>query len=280
MPTEIMDPTELIRRHNEAESPRAAAEVEAEVTVRERLLAMPAELLNAGYVTLCSIWPERLTSQCFHHGGAGRKFYTIPPGSATEPSYLLLQNTYDIVLVQEGMDKGYAEKVIRADQIAVDLIMYWTGDHPANVRGKKGVGVIKGKMVDGKVRATPEEITALKKQQDGFLQFLVDRADDFWMKGDRGKIQKEHKLAVRYLGLDEKSHLWINDTIQKHVNCPWCGDRVPIEAIVCKTGCRRDIAPYYVERDLQAEGWPAVMAEIERLTKKKKGTKDDPSKNF
>ena len=114
----------------------------------------------------------------------------MQPGSPEKPSYLLLQNTFDIVLGQEGMDKAYGRAIIRADQIATDLIMHWTGDHPANVRGKKGIGVIKGVLVNGKIQATPEEIKVLEKQQKGFLQFLVDRADEHWMRGDRGKIHE------------------------------------------------------------------------------------------
>lgn len=265
---------EALRSYNESESPRAIADLEAEAGMRERLFGMPAEYVQAPYVFLCSIWPERLVSPPYTHGGVGRKFYYLEPGSPEKPFILPLQNTFDMIIVQQGVGEvGHQPGTITAAQIAKDLIAHWTGDHPANRKGKKGIGVIKGHFDKGQVFASPQEIAELDKLQRAFLTFLVERADEYWdsgRPGDRDKITSEHRKALKMLGLDESQHPWLRSKVQQFNQCPACAERILAEANRCRH-CQTNLIAYFMEMDEipHATQWPSVVKGIERMTKKK-----------
>lgn len=269
-----MSPIEALREYNAAESPAAIMDLEAEAQARERIFSMPAELLNAPFVVICSIWPEPLESQPFTHGGSGIKRYRIPPGSPEKPQYLLLQNTYDLIIQQEGIgEKGHRAAPIMASQIAHDIIMHWTGDHPGNQRGKKGVGVIRGvRTVAGGIEATPDEILNLVTQQKAFLSFLVERADEWFDNGKREKIGKEHRKALKMLGLDETQHLWVRSKVNQYNQAPCCAERVLTEATVCRH-CHTNLINWFIEEDIVPEQskWPKVFAAIERRKGQSRG---------
>lgn len=141
------DAVDALRAYNMEEVPRIQADLEAEKMVRERLFNMPAEAFRRSYVVICSIWPENLVSEPFHHGGLGRKRYTIEAGSDKNPAYTLIETTFD--WITNNGPNGTPENmqgVIHAHQIAKDLIQHWTGDHPGNKKGKRGIGVIEGRL--------------------------------------------------------------------------------------------------------------------------------------
>lgn len=263
---------DALRVYNEQESPRAAADLEVEALMKSRMFSLPAELIQAPFVVVCSVWPERLTSQAFTHGGAGIKRYKIEPGSPEKPSYLPIQNTYDLIQQPESLTGplGHRPATILASQIAVDLIQYWTGDHPGNRRGKKGVGVIKGTRTEtGSIVATPDEIVQLVKMQHDFLSFLVERADEYWDIGKREKVTNEHRKALKMLGLDIGQHPWYRSKVQLYNTCPRCAEKILVEANFCKH-CRTDLVEFFMDENVVPDGeiWPSVVRAIERKTAK------------
>lgn len=262
---------EALRQYNEAESPAVLASLEAEAAMKERLYWMPADVFRQGYVVLCSVWPERLVSEPFHHGGVARKRYVIEGGSPERPAYLMIENTFDWIQMQGPDNKAeFHQATIYAHQIAKDLIQYWTGDHPGNRRGKRGVGVISGALDrdTSTVTATPDEILELHKLQHSFLSYSVELADALWDSGNpvqRGKISREHRKAFAMLGLDEKQHPWVRTRVAAYLSCPACGERIRAEATVCKE-CKTNLIDYFMGEDLPIkEGdWPNVVLGIAR----------------
>jgi len=116
---------EALRAFNETESPQTAADIEAEVRHRERMFNIPAEFQNARFVTICSVWPERMVSQAFTHAGVGIRRYTIEAGSLNKPAYLLLENTFDLVIQQEGVGEvGHGVRTITAVSYGADIIKH------------------------------------------------------------------------------------------------------------------------------------------------------------
>lgn len=264
--------SQILAEYSQSEEPRVTAELEQEAPLARRLFDLPAEMYGLSSVVLCSIWPERLQSQAFTHGGVGRKIYTIEAGSVERPAYLSLQNTFDMVIQQLGTEKGHYAATIPAAAYGNDIIRFWTGDHPANKRGKKGIGIIRGKFnrETSQVEATPEEIAELERHQHGFLSYLVERADNFWDRGEREKIGNEHRRALRMLKLDVGQHPWFRSKIQIYNDCPYCAEKVQVDAIFCKV-CRQDIVEYFMKRGLVPDvgQWPRVVKEMEFLTKAK-----------
>ena len=261
---------EALRMYNAQEAPRTQADIEEEIRMKAALFSIPAELIQMPYVTLCSVWPEALVSQPFVHGGIARKFYYMEPGSPEKPSTLLLQNTFQGVTVNQGNgDPGQDAKPILAGQIAVDLISHWTGDHPGNRKGKKGIGVIQGRVEDGKIIPLPQEIAALEKTQREFLSFLVERADEYHDLGKREKITNEHRKALKMLGLDETQHPWYRAKRMQFNSCPACQKRIEQNVYKCAF-CHTDLAEHFMMMDEvpSAELWPMVVKVIDRRTSK------------
>jgi hypothetical protein len=257
-----VSPLEAIRQYNESQEAIIGVDLEAERAAMDRLLQMPAELIQAPTVVICSIWPERLLSQYFTHGGVGRKQYVIPAGSPEAPGYCVLHNTFDLVIQQEGMEMGVGPKPIMAAQIAVDLIRFWTGDHPGLIRGRKGVGIIKGKMdAQGKVTATSKEIAELAYQQNEFLRYLVEKADELWDTGKRFQITGEHKKALVMLGLDQTQHPWFRSKVQTNSSCPLCTERIPYNVRMCKF-CNQDLVRYFAESGEDTSNWPTIAKDL------------------
>lgn len=263
--------SEVLAQYNVTESPQVEADLHKEADTARRMFDLPAELFGLSSVVLCSIWPQRMESQIFTHAGVGRKIYTIEAGSLERPSYLILQNTFDLIIQQQGTEKGHYTATIPAASYGNDIIRYWTGDHPGNRRGKKGIGIIKGHAVNGLVTATPAELANLNHLQTEFLSYLVERADQLWDGGKREQIGNEHKRALKILGQDISQHPWFRSKIQMYNDCPECYEPVKIEAISCRH-CSKSIPAYFMERDEipDAVKWPRVVQEIDRLTKKKK----------
>lgn len=254
-------PIEAIRQYSESEAPFVQADIEAEAMAARRLFELPSELIEAPAITICSVWPFAIDSQPFTHGGIGRRIYSIAAGSPEKPAYLHVKNTWDYVQVQEGVGQlGHNQASIYASQVAKDIIRFWTGDHPGNRRGKKGIGVVRGRI------ANLLEIKELEAQQKAFLSYLVDRADEAWDHGKREKIGHEHRRAFRMLGLDEAQHPWVRQRMQTHNSCPWCESRVPTTVLVCGT-CRGSLIEYFADRmdEFKPESWPKVAKEMARL---------------
>jgi hypothetical protein len=268
---------EAMRMYSEAEMPRAEADIAAEAQARAALFSIPAELVEAPAIIICSIWPEPLDSQPFHHGGVGRKIYSIAAGSPENPAYLIIKNTWDWTIVQEGQgQRGDRQTPIFASSVANDLIRHWTGDHPGNRRGKKGVGIVVGQLNEKtrRMEATPAEIASLEKAQKGFLTYLVERADQFWDSGQREKVagSLEYRKALRMLGLDINQHPWYRSKVQLYNDCPLCAEKVSVNAIHCKH-CHSSITAYFVDRDIEVSKaeWPKVYDDMKRpqVSKKK-----------
>lgn len=266
---------EALRQFNETEAPRAASEVEQEAARVRMMFETPAELLQAPYIVVCSVWPERMVSQAFTHGGVGIKRYTIEAGSPEKPAYMYLQNTYDYIIQQEGIgEKGYGAKTILAAQYAVDILRLWTGDHIGNIAGKKGIGIIKGEPTgdpNNRIRATKKEIDTLTRDQVNFLKFLIDRADSCWDSSDhmlkRKAPTRENRMALDMLGLDPEQHGWYRSkSAIKFQKCPFCAQSMLADAIFC-AHCRQEAARFFIERDQtpSVEQWPAVAAEVKRI---------------
>ncbi len=272
MPEVLTSPIELMRQYSEAEAPLVELDLEAEKKKHKELFDLPSELIEAPSITICSIWPFPLDSQPFHHGGRGRQIYSIAAGSVENPAYLKIKNTWDYILVQEGVGQvGHMPAPILASALVKDLINFWTGDHPGNRRGKKGVGAIRGTY------ATPQELKELEKYQKAWLTYLVERADENWDNGKREKIGNEHRRAFRMLGLDEAQHPWVRSRVLTHNSCPWCESRVATTVLTCGQ-CRGSILEYYAERmdEFNPAMWPKVSKEIERLAKKQSSRTGEP----
>lgn len=267
--TEV-SPIELMRQFNEAEAPRVSADLAAEQANAARLFSLPAEMIEAPSITLCSVWPEAMESQPFHHGGVGRKVYPIAAGSPENPSYLVLKNTWDWTIAQEGVgERGDRQVMITAGMVAIDIIKYWTGDHPGNRKGKIGIGIIRGEYnpTTKRMEATASEVEDLVKQQRGFLTYVVERCDEAWDHGKREYSFHQGRKAIKMLGLDLTQHPWFRSKVQLFNDCPNCAEKVAVNAIFCKT-CRQSITDFFVSRNLTPDRaqWPKVVDDMERLT--------------
>lgn len=262
--------SELLNQYSTAQTPGVEADLQQEANAR-RMFDLPAEFFGLSTIVVCSIWPERMESQSFTHGGVGRRIYTIEAGSIEKPTYMVLQNTFDMIIQQQGQEKGHYPATIPAASYGSEIIRFWTGDHPANRRGKKGIGIIKGHVVNGLIQATDAELADLARLQNGFLTYLIERADMYWDRGEREKIGNEHKRALKLLGQDIAQHPWYRSKVQIYNDCPECFESVKVEAIFC-SHCRQSIVDSFMRRDEIPDSakWPRVTKEIERLTAKKK----------
>jgi hypothetical protein len=231
----------------------------------------------------------------------GRKFYTIGAGSPLKPTVILIQSTFDYI--QKAGPEGMAEvemAPIPAAAVATDLIMSWCGDHPGNRAGKRGVGIIRGQIVtaDGDsppiaglgtswtVRPTDDEVNFLARVQTAYLQWLVDRADEYHSSRnpvDAIKISSEHREALQILNLDEKQHPWYRSKSVIHYSrCPNCAQMVLQDAIFCQY-CRQSVLEYFLTYDItpSPEEWPNVCLLMEKAkakgleAKKPKGNKEN-----
>lgn len=262
--------SELLNQYSTTQTPGVEADLQQEATNARRMFDLPAEFFGLSTIVVCSIWPERMESQSFTHGGVGRRIYTIEAGSIEKPTYMVLQNTFDMIIQQQGQEKGHYPATIPAASYGSEIIRFWTGDHPANRRGKKGIGIIKGHVVNG-LQATDAELADLARLQNGFLTYLIERADMYWDRGEREKIGNEHKRALKLLGQDIAQHPWYRSKVQIYNDCPECFEPVKVEAIFC-SHCQQSIVDSFMRRDEIPDSakWPRVTKEIERLTAKRK----------
>jgi hypothetical protein len=264
--------SEVLAQYSAIETSRVEADLEGEAQQRQRMFDLPAEFYGLSTITICSIWPEALDSQPFTHGGVGRRVYHIEAGSVEKPAYMQLQNTFDMIIQQQGQEKGTYPATIPAASYGNDIIRFWTGDHPGNRRGKKGIGIIRGQRnpKTGLLEATPAEIAELERLQNGFLDYLIDAADRFWDRGERERIGSEHKRALKLRNQDVAQHPWFRSRVQTYNDCPECFEPVKVEAIFCKT-CRQTIVDHFIRvgEVPDAAKWPRVYKEFERMTAKK-----------
>jgi hypothetical protein len=265
-----MPVNQTIAAFNATETPIVLAnEAKAELAARA-MFQVPEEMFRRPSVTICSIWPHELESKPFSRGGKGRVIYRIAAGSPEKPSYLRVDNTYDMIQQQDGPQsiQQVAAPITGAHQ-AQNLVQYWVGDHPGNQAGRKGVGIINGDV------ATPEEIARLVKQQHNFLHFLVDRADDYHRVGKSFKISGEHKRALEMLRLDIKMHPWYTSIIQLYNDCPECSEKIFNTATKCRY-CSISLAQYFLDRDIEVDAaiWPNVPKEMEFQKKRAKNKKE------
>ncbi len=264
------DRMEALRAYNAAELPTVERDVIAEAAIKDRMFEGPAELYQMPKVFVCSVWPKRVVSESFSHGGVGARRYCIEPGSPKNPSVLALYNTYYLTMTigestdSGGFRAGYQPSTVYAVQIAKNIIEYETGNHPGNVRGKKGIGIIAGPT------PTTAEIEELANYQTQFLKYIVERADSYYDAGQRHKISGEHRDALKMLGLDEVQHPWYRSRVQQYNSCPACAERILLEARVCKV-CHTDLVKFFMEANEvpSSEQWPMVAKAIDKLTASK-----------
>lgn len=271
------DRLEALRAYNASELPLVEKDLAAELATRERLFEAPAEFYRVPLVHICSIWPKRVVWQGVGHGGVGLKRYVLEPGSPQKPFILPLQNTY--VLIQTigetkgegGFSVGYQPAPVLAAQIARDIILQETGNHVANVRGKKGIGIIAGP------KATAAELKELFEFQEQFLKYIVERADQFDDANQRHKITSEHREALTMLALDENQHKWYRSRVQQYNACPICSERILAETRVCKhcgpaAPYHGDLVKFFMDSGEvpSSEQWPSIAKAIDKLTAKGK----------
>lgn len=263
------DRMEALRQYNAAELPTVEKDTAAEDRARERLFDAPAELYQAPAVYVCSVWPRRVESEPFSHGGIGAKRYVLEPGSPKKPFVLAIRNTYTLVMTIGSLSpsgdfmSAQEPKPVYAAQIAKDVIQRETGNHPGNVRGKKGIGIIAGPV------PTPAEIEYLANLQTEFLKYIVERADEFYDSGKREKIGGEHREALKMLALDELQHPWYRSKMQMYNSCPACAERILVEARVCKV-CHSDLVKFFTDAgELPSKDqWPNVFKAMDKATAK------------
>jgi hypothetical protein len=260
--------SEVLAQYNQIELPKAEEDLRQEAANARRMFDLPSEFFSLSTIVVCSIWPEALDSQTFTHGGIGRKVYHIEAGSVEKPAYMILQNTFDMIIQQIGQEKGSYPATIPAAAYGNDIIRYWTGDHPANTRGKKGIGIIKGQInAKNQIEATPQEIHELERLQNGYLDYLIERADNFWDRGDRDKIGVQHKRALALRNQDITLHPWFRSRVQMFNECPNCAEPIKSDAIFCKV-CSQNVVDYFIKYNEvpDAAKWPRVYKLYERMT--------------
>lgn len=192
------------------------------------------------HVTLCSIFPERLEKYMLHAGM--RKCYEIPAVEKGKYALLTVYDTFQVTRKFAESSEDEAEDMQRSPisclGIATDLLRLWAQDAPGNASGASpGIMVIQGET------PTQLELDTLWAQQTEYFRWLVLKADEYWITGNRAGITEDHRRALRWLGSEDRD--WfkkINAVMFK--TCAACGEDIRLMATVCPK-CQQNLIKFY-----------------------------------
>ncbi len=153
--------------------------------------------------------------------------------------YTLLKVYDTIQMVYDPVNERDKPEVIPVHLIIDDLIRMWTSGILS--RGEYGPGIM---SIAGD-EPTVEELAAINGRQSAYFTELVNLADGHFMKGDVKNITELHRAAATWLNLPDKPWMKnVDSVIQK--DCPACGEKVRMNATVCKH-CTTNLLKWYDE---------------------------------
>ena len=215
-------------------------------------------------ITICSVYPEPLRKQWHIRPVGIFQMKAAPPDGysllTVGDSWQRILNT-SATTDEEGLQ--YQDAPISAYEVASSLEAYWTSPVILSHGGFHiGVGIIAGSV------PTPEELVQLRAVQTRYFEILVHDADTLWFSGKRNEVMELHRLALRWLGSEDREwYKRIEPVLLK--KCPACEADINRNAVVCKE-CNRDLGQFYLDRGIEPSDDPAVLEDMKRLAKKRK----------
>ncbi len=200
-------------------------------------------------VTICSVFPEELRHYLMHAGG--RKEYFMP--AVPKGSYALLK-VYDTYTLTRDLSAAagagddpndpHAHDMQRSPVhcfgVAADLTRQWAQDAPGNASGAKP-----GVMVIAADRPTQLELDGLTETQTTYFRWLVMKADEYWITGQRTYITNDHRRALRWLGSEDRDWYKKIETVL-FKRCPSCAEQINFDALGCRH-CNANLPKFYRE---------------------------------
>jgi hypothetical protein len=196
-------------------------------------------------VSICSIFPEELRHYLMHAGR--RKEYFMP--AVPKGSYALLK-VYDTYTLTRDLSAGMSDipndrnaqamvqSPVHCFGVAADLTRQWAQDAPGNASGAKpGVMVIAGD------RPTQLELDGLTETQTTYFRWLVMKADEYWITGQRTYITNDHRRALRWLGSEDRDWYKKIETVL-FKRCPSCAEQINFDALGCRH-CSTNLPKFY-----------------------------------
>ncbi len=185
-------------------------------------------------------------------GGFMHRFSLPAPEDRRSPSILVVEPMNEKVGVVEDFT---VPKVVSAAHIAADLVAGWASGGEFSQYGGPAVWVCKGP------KPTPDEIAKAIKRAELWCGAGVNQAQNYWIKGERDKVNDLHREMAAWLGKNDFE--WIKrQAAVELVACPFCQQQIPSTASVC-SNCGRVANPRLLAQTEAA--LKAIAAEEEKL---------------
>lgn len=184
--------------------------------------------------TVISVYPQALKFEFpwSENKQASRQTYSIEKGSPEAPARMVVNDAFQKIYAGEFV--GHRFDFITAHSIADNFVKCFA----SGVLGaEQGLGP--GLMVLDPDRPEDGQIAELVAKQEAYFQALVEDAEDNYRKGTSHKITNVHRMAAIAMGREGLE--WVKPRTRSVLkDCPFCYQRIPVQAIVCAF-CRRDL---------------------------------------
>lgn len=197
---------------------------------------------EGGLAFICSVYPMALISPEYPWEGLKRHYEIPAPPADDGYSVLIVHNSFQNIMDTSVPDAHqYISRIIPAWIVKDTLVQHWGGDivvMEGMEGGAPGIGGI------AKMRPTDAELAKLHRQQNYYLQALIQEAMNYHQTDEPKKITARHRRALRWMKMDDPEiYPWYTPlTPQEHRKCPACGGSIPATATRCKH-CKEDVGP-------------------------------------
>ena len=189
-----------------------------------------AELLAArAPVYVFSVYPRELVTERTING---LTTYRIP-AAKTQTDIAALE-------VRGGLSRGESagelmDIPVWADQIAKDIV----GEFGGAVMGQAS-GTGPGIWISTSQVPKAEDVAEARERQRAYFTFLAEDAHQNYQKGDVRNIGEDHRMAAKWLGMEQVP--WIDKVLEQRAlkECPHCYSKIDARSTVCAV-CSRDI---------------------------------------
>ncbi len=185
-------------------------------------------------------------------GGFIHEFTLPAPQDRKSPSLLVIEPMNENLGIVEGFP---VPRVLKPAEIATDLVTGWGTGGEFHQYGGPAVWICKG------ARPTAEETARALKRAELWCGAGVNQAQNYWIKGERDKVNDLHREMAAWLGKNDFE--WIKrQAAVELVACPFCQQQIPSTASVC-SNCGRVANPRLLAQTEAA--LKAIAAEEEKL---------------